>query len=203
MHIAAGADNRFAMPMAVTLYSALANLEHGTDVSLYVLDGGISPENKRRLAEVLNVDHVELTLEWLNPDLSALCGLKTTHTFSQAAYLRLLIPELLPGVDRVIYLDSDLVVERDLGKLWRSEMDGRSTLAVKDYRYPYVSCVDWAGETYTAVSCARDAPYCNSGVLVMDLEAWRTTQIAQRAVAYMQQFRSSFGGPTRTASTRF
>jgi lipopolysaccharide biosynthesis glycosyltransferase len=189
MHIAAGADDRFAMPMAVTLYSALANLEHGSVVSLYVLDGGISRENKRRLAEVLNVDHVELTLEWLNPDLSALCGLTTTHVFSQAAYLRLLIPELLPGdIDRVIYLDSDLIVERDLGELWQSEMGGRSTLAVKDYLYPYVSCVDWAGETYTAGSFAPHAPYCNTGVLVMDLEAWRTRRIARRAVAYMQQF---------------
>ena len=49
MNIVAGADDRFAMPMAVTLYSALANMVHGWAVSLYIVDGGISIENRSRL----------------------------------------------------------------------------------------------------------------------------------------------------------
>ena len=65
---------------------------------------------------MLNVDHVDVHLEWVIPDLLHLTGMKTTESFSQAAYLRLLIPELLPDIDRTIYLDSDLVVERDLGE---------------------------------------------------------------------------------------
>ena len=49
MNIVAGADDRFAMPMAVTLYSALANMEHGRAVSLYIVDGGISIENREQI----------------------------------------------------------------------------------------------------------------------------------------------------------
>jgi lipopolysaccharide biosynthesis glycosyltransferase len=187
MHIAAGADDRFAMPMAVTLYSALANLRRGSRVCLYIVDGGISRENKRRLAEVLKPDHLSVTLEWVKPNLASLGGVTTTSVFSHAAYLRLLIPELLPDtVGRAIYLDSDLVVERNLGELWESEMADRSTLAVRDYLYPQLSCIDWAGDAYNRL--ARDAPYCNTGVLVMDLERWRKKEIGARALTYMRQF---------------
>src|SRR4030095_8518005 len=148
MNIVAGADDRFAMRMAVTLYSALANMEHGQSVSLYIVDGGISIENRHRLEEVLAVDHVDAHLEWVVPDLLHLTGMKTTQSFSQAAYLRLLIPELLPDVDRAIYLDSDLVVERDLGELSEIEMGDVPALAVRDYMYPSVSCLKSVGDNY-------------------------------------------------------
>src|SRR5262245_10821417 len=177
------------MPLAVTLYSALAHLKVASQATVYIIDGGISLANKRRLTDVLRGDHLDVTLEWVAPHVATLSGMTTTRTFSQAAYLRLLIPELLPdSVDRVIYLDSDLVVEKDLSELWKSDMAERSTLAVRDYLYPYVSCVNWAGDSYTARRAAPDAPYCNTGVLVMDLEQWRTRKIAAHALAYMQQF---------------
>src|SRR5262249_34923737 len=131
MIIATGADDRFAMPMAVTLYSALANIEQDRAVSIYIIDGGISAENRQRIISALTTDSSNVHLEWVTPDLSALRGVKTTSTFSQAAYLRLLLPLVMPTeVDRVIYLDSDLVVERDLGQLWSIELDGHPAFAV-------------------------------------------------------------------------
>jgi lipopolysaccharide biosynthesis glycosyltransferase len=39
MIIVGGADDKYAMPQAVTFYSALTNLEQGKAVSLYIIDG--------------------------------------------------------------------------------------------------------------------------------------------------------------------
>jgi lipopolysaccharide biosynthesis glycosyltransferase len=114
--------------------------------------------------------------------------MKTTDVFSHAAYLRLLIPQLLPAVDRVIYLDSDLIVERDLSELWEAGFDDHAALAVPDYLYPCVSSVDWAGDTYTTCGVAPGAPYCNTGVLVMNLERWRQNDIGERALEYIRRF---------------
>ena len=140
---------------------------------------------------MLSVDHVDIHLEWVIPDLLDLTGMKTTESFSQAAYLRLLIPELLPDIDRTIYLDSDLVVERDLGELSEIEMGDVPALAVRDYMYPSVSCLNWVGDTYQSRGLSPNTPYLNSGVLVMNLQRWRTDGIAQDALGYMrdcQQF---------------
>ena len=78
MVIVTTADDRFALPMGVTLYSALANLAGVKVVSLYILDGGISEEHKRKLTEVLSVKHVDVHLMWIRPDLVPLNGLKTS-----------------------------------------------------------------------------------------------------------------------------
>src|SRR4030095_3513940 len=142
MIIVAGADDRYAMPMAVTLYSALANMETGRAVSLYIIDGGIREENRRRLTTVLNVTGLEVHIEWVKPDLSQLEGLAKYYTWiTQAGYLRLLIPELLPTqCERAIYLDSDVVVERDLGQLWKQTIEAFPALALANYPPPFVGC---------------------------------------------------------------
>ena len=190
MIIVTAADDRFAMPLAVTLYSALANLDRGRRVSLYIIDGGISEENRRRLTEVLNVKEMKVHLEWVRPDLLVLDGVKANHWQSQANYFRLLIPELLPEqFDRVIYLDSDVVVEEDLGELWEKEIDGFPALAVQGYLSPYVSCPDGLPETYQGLGLLPYTSYCNSGVMVINLKRWRAEEIGPRALEYTRKFR--------------
>src|SRR5579863_8991611 len=118
MVIVCAADDKFALPLGVTLYSALANLSGVKAVSLYIMDGGISEENKRKLTAVLDVTHVAVNITWLNPGSDSLTGVKTGE-WTAVTYFRLLIPELLPqNVDRAIYLDSDLVIEHSLRELW-------------------------------------------------------------------------------------
>src|SRR5712692_5862686 len=192
MIIVTAADDRFSLPLAVTLYSALANLVGVQAVSIYIIDGGISEENKRKLIEVLSVKHVDVHVTWIRPGSAPLNGVKTDETFSDATYLRLLIPELLPQVDRVIYLDSDLVVEKSLHALWEEKMDGLPALAVQDYMMPYVSCggLEAIGlsTTYQMLGLPPHAPYCYAGVMVMNLKRWREEKIGPRAREYCRKF---------------
>jgi lipopolysaccharide biosynthesis glycosyltransferase len=189
MIIAAGADDGFAMPMAVTLYSALANMKSVGAVSVYIIDGGISERNKGKLTEVLRMNHMEVQLEWVKPDLLELGALTPSGYYTLAVYLRLLIPELLPAhCERAIYLDSDLVVERDLGQLWERGMDAFPALAVPNYDRPVISWKSEAYDNYPLFGLAPDTPYCNTGVMVMNLNRWRTEKIGRRAIDFARQF---------------
>jgi len=187
MIIAVGADDRFAMPMAVTLYSALANMEQGRAVSLYIIDGGISEQNRCRVTEVLNVKHVEVQIKWVKPDLLQLKGLKPAKWNTQATYLRLLIPELLPKqCERAIYLDSDVVVERDLGQLWEQPIEAFPALAAPNYSPPFIGYKK--DENHLFSGLAPDTPYCNAGVMVMNLKRWRAEKIGPRALELARKF---------------
>ena len=188
--IASGADNRYALPLGVTLYSALANLSAGRTVFLYILDGGISEKNRCKLTRVLNLPYIKVHLEWLQPDLSLISDVKTSKWHSHAAYLRLLLPSLLPQqIDRILYLDCDLVVEKNLGLLWEMELDDHCALAVQDYWNPYVSCPDALPATYQKLGLAHDTPYCNTGVMMINLKAWREEEISHKVLEYTQKFR--------------
>ena len=54
------ADDAYALPLAVTLFSALTALRRGAAVRLYLVDGGISEPKRRRLERVFACSQVDL-----------------------------------------------------------------------------------------------------------------------------------------------
>lgn len=185
--IACGADDKFAMGLAVTLYSALANLEVNRPIDIYIIDGGISEQNKNRLTKALSINSVSVSLKWIEPDLELLDGMKVTRALSTATFFRLLLPELLPAqLDRIIYLDSDLVIEGNLLKLWQEELGNRPALAVQDYHYLYVS--NGLNDRYQELGLAPDTPYCNAGVMLINLKQWRIELLHIKMLEYARKY---------------
>ena len=98
-----------------------------------------------------------------------------------AAYLRLLLPDLVAGdYDRLLYLDADILcLGGGLERLLAADMGGRWLAAVRDntqWRTPGRRLP----EQRAAGRPAR--PYLNSGVLMVDLAAWAREGIEARAL---------------------
>ncbi|MDX2215596.1 MAG: glycosyltransferase family 8 protein [Oculatellaceae cyanobacterium bins.114] len=176
------ADDNYAMGLGVTVASALANLKHPYPIQLFVIDGGISPVNRRRLEQTCG-SQAELT--WLTPG-SQVQSLHVSGHLTSATYYRLLIPELLPhSITKVIYLDSDLIVQGNLADLWNQPVGDYFALAVRDINTQIVSSKHGL-LNYQELGIPSDTGYFNAGVLVINLEQWRRTKIAQRTIAYIR-----------------
>ncbi len=91
-------------------------------------------------------------------------------------YTRLWIAEFFPAsVDKVLYLDSDMVVTGDIGGLWRAEL-GEAVLGA----------VTIPGSTRCATfDIPEHYGYFNSGVLIVDLARWRREEIFPRLIDYL------------------
>ena len=110
---------------------------------------------------------------------SQLRNVPTSGHLTEATYYRLLLPELLPrSVRRVIYLDCDLVVRRDVAELWQCDLGQHSTAAVLEPRAHHHRDVGLRSET----------DYFNAGVLLLDLSAWREQHIHRRALEFATKF---------------
>jgi lipopolysaccharide biosynthesis glycosyltransferase len=188
--IVTGGDDTFAMPMAVTLYSALANLERGRRVSLYIIDGGISERHRQKLIAALNVEHVDARIEWLKPDWTRLEGVPVAGAWlTQTTYFRLFVPELLPEeCERALYLDSDLVVESDVGRLWEQDLRDVRACGAPNYFSPIVAWKKEALLMSTVFGLAPETPLCNAGVLLMNLKRWREEQLGPKALKLAREF---------------
>jgi lipopolysaccharide biosynthesis glycosyltransferase len=187
--VACAADDFFAMPLAVTAFSALKNLNSRYCMILYILDGGISGDNKAKLMRTLDSKRVEI--HWIKPTSAQikqvlLKGSASNHPIS--SYYRLLLPGIIPDlVNKVIYLDSDVVVEEDLAKLWEQDLGNNYLLAVRDqvdgnllnswHLNHAVKSLDLKQYGITP-----EHKYLNSGVLVINLEKWRQSQIADQVL---------------------
>ncbi len=187
--IATGADEVFALPLAVTLFSAAERLRPDEGCDVYVLDGGLTEPTRGRLVRTVANAGRDVTLHFVRPRLDVLAGVPLGR-FGPMTYLRVLVPESLPPeVSQAIYLDSDLLVQDSLQGLWAERSDGHAIAAVPEYGGPCVSapaCLpNWA-----ELGLPADARYINAGVLVMNLDWWRREGVARRILEHCQRYRA-------------
>jgi lipopolysaccharide biosynthesis glycosyltransferase len=95
-------------------------------------------------------------------------------------------------VDRVIYLDSDVVVVDDIHKLWTTTLSGARVIGAPEYCHTnltkYFTDVFWSDPVMsgTFTSARRKPCYFNTGVMVMDLVRWREGNYRGRIEKWME-----------------
>lgn len=92
---------------------------------------------------------------------------------STATYRRIFLPDLLPELDRVIYIDADTIVAAPLRPLWELPLDGKTIAAVRD---PWMM-------GNPAIQAQLPGGYFNAGVLLVDMAVWRAKGIREAALA--------------------
>ena len=101
-------------------------------------------------------------------------GIYTDPRYTEAASFRLLLPELLPEYDKIIYLDCDIIVRQDIGRLYADTDLGDNWLGVV-----FEAPIEKQAERFRALGCDPDR-YFNSGFLVMNLKQMREERVSER-----------------------
>jgi lipopolysaccharide biosynthesis glycosyltransferase len=169
-------DRHLALPAAVTIASVLRSRRSQVQFHLVV---DPSPDLARLLHTVLKHFGGDGRIIEAAPEAAFDVDARGPYgVASTATYRRLLLPELLPELDRLIYLDADIIVRDDLAELWTTALDDHPLGAVPDA---------WAADN--AVMRQRfPSGYFNSGVLLMDLASWRAQRIERRAFALVHEY---------------
>ncbi|MBC7605027.1 MAG: glycosyltransferase family 8 protein [Ramlibacter sp.] len=181
MEMAFASDARYFPGLILALASVLANTSDLQGARIHVLDGGLTASQRARLEKVArrNPD-VSLLIHRL--EMGRLNGVRLLNG-SALTYARLLLPDLLPGADEIMYLDVDVLYENDLLRLWQTSFAGHSVLAVQD---AFVKLQANDNPWLDAKAPEAQAPYFNAGVLKIDLAAWRREGTAASALELAQ-----------------
>jgi lipopolysaccharide biosynthesis glycosyltransferase len=165
LHVACAACRRYVPHSAAMLHSLLTHAtEEGVQVH-YLHGPDLPPGDRSRLSEM--VERCGAMIAFVRVPDDRVSGLATTRSFPASIWYRTLLPELLPDLDRVLYLDSDTIVIESLGPLWAS-----------DLRDDYVGAVTNVfkanrAQRLSALGLAPEYAYFNTGVLLMNLAALR------------------------------
>lgn len=178
------------MPLAVMLASLSANLPASAAVRVHILQRQLSATLRQMVEQSVDVGVVNIAWVDVGPDkLTSLSAtLRSFDTVSLESYYRLLLPSVLPGdVDKVLYLDSDLVVVRDVTPLWDLDVSSTSLIAVPELAPAarLVSSPDGIA-LYRELGLPPDLKFFNSGVMLINLRKWREEHVALRAYIYLE-----------------
>ena len=110
---------------------------------------------------------------------------------SLMTYARMYLEELLPkSLSKVLYLDSDLLILRDVSELYRLEFDGAVAMASIDRDGIFASV--WSSSLCDRLRISPFGPYFNAGVLLIDLSQWRREEIGAKARNAASLYRNDF-----------
>ena len=184
--IVAASDNHYAILLAALIKSVEVNHKTPEKIDFYIIDDGISQKNKEKIQA--SVNPAVITLHW-NPSKNVIpenVKIPVDHTaFPLTTYLRLFGPYVVPAhVKKILYLDVDMIVQKDISELYKTDIGDYLFAAVQDV-CKVVSC-DWGGvPNWKELGMNAESKYFNAGLLLVNTEKWRSLNITTKVLQAM------------------
>lgn len=178
IHIACNIDGNYVQHCAVMLVSLFENNPH-TEFSVHLVTDGLSCEQKETLSQLCTSRRHGIS--FYSPDPELLKGFsikKFSKRISMATYYRCVLADILPSdINRVVYLDCDIVVMGDITPFWNTRIEGLGVAAVEDVGYH-------ERNRYEVLQYPMEYSYFNAGVLLVNLSFWREHGIGRACIEY-------------------
>ena len=150
-------------------------IRYDQDIDFYILHHDLSNDDKNNLINSFKSQ----TFHFIEIDENEFKDFPISSRYPLEIYYRLFAPLLLPNnLDRILYLDVDIVVINSLKELYNTTLEN----------YSYAACTH-ISNTMTTMNCIRlnidlDTPYINTGVLLMNLDELRSSLSKQQILDY-------------------
>lgn len=176
------ADVNYLLQAQVLLRSLSAT--QATPVHLIVFGSGWKLQQEKQL-RAQTADHV--TMEIRPVDVERHRAIRLTNKFPLATAYNILAPmDELPAGTRALYVDADVVVRRDLGALFSSTM-AHAVGAVVDAHVSMMG-IPSMWRPWREESIDPTLPYLNTGVMLIDVDKWKSERLTEQIVEYLQRY---------------
>ncbi len=179
MNVVCTFDNNY-VPHAATMLTSL--LFFNQNVNIYCISNDIDNRNIALLKSLI-ADRLDSTLEIIIINADEFRDYKFGKQFdhlSIATYFRILIPNLLPiSVEKVLYLDCDIIINSSLEELWSTDISECALAGVEDQK---INTVDGPKR----LGYKKVFSYINAGVLLLNIKFLRNIGFVQKALDFLK-----------------
>ncbi len=189
MNFAISLDNNYVMPCLALVTSIFEN-NKAHDCKVYLLTDGLTDEHASRFERLKEIYHQDIFIKTLNTDLYQ--GLPFYKRYTFATYNRFIIADLIAD-SKVIYLDGDTIVRKDLQEMWETDIDGYACGVVEDQR---------GDDIFVHNRNRIGTPYFNAGVLLINLDYWRQHDIGRTMAQYLKDHTDTCLYPDQDAANK-
>jgi len=186
MAVVVAVNRKYVQHVCAAVKSLLANNPGGA-FRIYVINSGIPPAVFDRLRRVVAGGKGCEVVDLVVPE-QLFDGLVLTHYYSREIYYRLLIPELVDE-ERVLYLDSDIIVNGPVGALFELDLGDALAGAVRE---------PWF-DRHAELGIDASHRYFNSGVMLIDVRKWKEEGLHLKVIDYIGRNREVIRFPDQDA----
>jgi len=180
INLACASDDGYSQHLTVMLCSCLFNFSKENFLQVFVLDGGISHKKKQIMKNVfLNYKNAKITFIPINSE--KYLRYKKHSSLSGASYYRIDLPNILPHLKKIIYLDCDIIVLGDISEIWNTDIKDKVIIAA-------LAGSTLMKNTYNNLFKVNyEVDYFNSGVMLLDLQKMRMDNISQQTINFIEE----------------
>lgn len=181
-------DSRYTLPTAVSMYSAIKNKCDTSIYNFYIITENTTPKDNDFLLSLKNLAQNSVNINLISrnePDLPY----ENMERFLQykVGMHKIYLSEILNEIDKVIYMDGDTVVLKDLRDLFDIDVSNVYAAVAKDgiyYRFP---------KEMKEMGLDKRGYYFNSGVMLHNLAEQRKDNIVEKLVNYVKTNKDFYG----------
>ena len=163
INVGIACDENYSKYAGVVIASVLSNSKQDDTLCFYILTDGLSENIKAEILKLKEIKDCEIKFITLEEKLfEAYKSIKTHSYIPICTFYRLKLSSILPDVDKIIYLDCDVVVNKSLNELYNSDLGENIVGGVRDINRRMLKL---------------NPSYVNAGMLVMDLKKIREQNI--------------------------
>lgn len=178
IHIACAADNKYTQHTVVMLTSLFEN-NKDNEIHLHFFSANFNTENKKIVEQTANKYQQQFSFYALEAELFKDCYVSDHVSF--ATYYRIVIPNILVNqTSKILYLDTDIVVCKNLKPLWEIKIDNYTIAAVNELNFDGPARLNF-DEKYK---------YFNAGILLINAQNWVSQNLQETLFSYIKLHKS-------------
>lgn len=173
-------DDNYVTATCVAIQSLYENRDLKSRYVLHIVCDNV----KLEYMELLNsISTEEFKIELLNfekPELHKTFEKENTYV-STSATLKFLLPELFPNIDKILYIDGDVLIQSDLVDLFNTDVTNVYAGVIEDFHG-----ITFKGNVWERLNVTKEdiSSFFNSGVMLLNLAMMRQDNITEKLIDY-------------------
>lgn len=169
-------DETYLFPTTVTIKSLFDNAHRNTFYNVVVIVTENISNKAKDMFKELNCKNGSIKV-LISPIVNMYndVSMGKRHV-STAALYKFNLPEILNDFDKALYIDSDIVIQKDLSKLLSIDLSDNYVAAVESFSAP-----QYIDNLYENLNIKY---YFNSGVMLLNLKLMRENDITEKLIDY-------------------
>lgn len=180
-------DDNYVPYLVVSIRSLIDTASSKNHYAVYVLNTGLTQSNKQALKEMetsnVKISFVDLTEKI--KDIYSKLEAQLRDYYSPSIYYRLFIPTMFPQYKKALYLDCDITILEDVANLYNHDLKKNLVGAIVDEVVTSNEVFRYYVENALGVN---EYKYFNSGILVMNLDAFRKENIEEKFLYLLNNY---------------
>jgi lipopolysaccharide biosynthesis glycosyltransferase len=178
-------DETYLKYALVSIYSLIKNMGSDCRLDIHILNTGISEETMRPIKRLAG-ENVSIQFDDVTRKIKEIeSQLPLRDYYSMTTYYRIFIAQMFPWYDKVIYIDSDTIVQGDISKMYEIELGDNYVGGVND---PVVSQTEIFADYVEQTLGIDRYDYFNAGVLLINIKAFREEDVLGQFVELINKY---------------